>query len=237
MTRPAGRPARRAPAGTRRAPPRPCGGPGPAASARTASSAGAGRRRRARRTSAPGSPGGSRGRHGAVPARRYVDVGAAQSVMGRDCAYRGRAASIACQRARLYRASTRASCVPVGFGGSGGWPRSSQRWRSSRVKRGIGRAGRHRAPQLAQGDVVVGAEPRPQLDLLARSGQEGEQVLADPLPALPGLVGRRRQLVEHVAPHPRDRLVRVELGADGVELASRLVDDADGDEVDGRCPR
>ena len=138
------------------------------------------------------------------------------------------------QRARLYRASTRASCVPVGFGGSAGCPRSSHRCRSSRVKRGIGRGERgHRAPQLAESDVVVGGEPRPQLDVLAGPGQEGEQVLADPLAAPPRLVGGRRELLEHVAPHPRDRLVGVELGADGVELAPGLVDDADRDRVDG----
>jgi hypothetical protein len=92
----------------------------------------------------------------------------------------------------------------------------------------------HRTPQLGQRDVVVGGEPRPQLHLLTGTGEEGQQVVADALPAAPGPVGRRRQLVEDVAAHPRDRPALVELRADGVELAPGLVDDADRDEVDRR---
>src|SRR3712207_1388353 len=92
---------------------------------------------------------------------------------------------------------------------------------------------RHRPPQLAERDVVVGGEPGPQLDLLAGAGEERQQVIADALPAAPGPVRRRRQLVEHVAPHPRDRPALVELGANRVELAAGLVHGADGDEVDG----
>ena len=43
------------------------------------------------------------------------------------------------------RRPARRAC-PVGFGGRGGWPRSSQRWRSSRVNRGIGRGSAGIAP-------------------------------------------------------------------------------------------
>src|SRR4051794_4564995 len=90
----------------------------------------------------------------------------------------------------------------------------------------------HVAPQLAEGDVVVGGHPRPQLDRLPRLAEEREEVGADPVERAPGRIARTRELVQDVPADPVDRPGRIELGRDRVELPTGLVHDADGDELD-----
>jgi uncharacterized Ntn-hydrolase superfamily protein len=98
------------------------------------------------------------------------------------------------------------------------------------VKRGIAlRQLGHRAPQLAQRDVVVRAVPGPEHRLVA---EEVEQRLAQLLARHPGRVARRRQLRQHVPLHPRVRRLGVELRRDRVELPAVLGHRAEADQPD-----
>ena len=106
----------------------------------------------------------------------------------------------ASQRVRTWRASSSAWCSPDGCAGSGGRPRCSHSWRTSIVKRGQRpRQLGHRAPQLAQRDVVVRAVPGPQHRLVA---EELQQRLAQLLARHPRRVAGRRQLRQDVGLAP-----------------------------------
>src|SRR5690606_37552469 len=95
---------------------------------------------------------------------------------------------------------------------------------------------RHSSPQWGQRHVVVGGEPRPQLDLFAgpiahRLDQELPQVVPDPRPGPPRRIPGRGKFAQYMFTDPRHRRRVVELGGDRVELPPVFVDYPDGDQV------
>src|SRR5579884_1349397 len=92
----------------------------------------------------------------------------------------------------------------------------------------------HWTPQLTQRHMVVGADPRPQLDRLTSiDAEEPLEVGADLQARPPQLRSRWRKLGQHMRAHPTAGPFRVEFSGYAVVFAAVLGHYPDGDQVDG----